>query len=54
MCMPSITLAKFSIVFVWVIRYFPSSILMLLAPSLKGIVVFRDVSASNDCHHAVA
>jgi hypothetical protein len=42
MCMPSITLAKFSVFFVWIIRYFPPSILMLLAPSLKGVVVFRD------------
>jgi hypothetical protein len=41
MCMPSITLAKFSIVFVWMIRYCPPSILMILAPSLKGVVVFR-------------
>jgi hypothetical protein len=47
--MPTITLAKFSVFFVWVIRYLPPSILMLLAPSLKGVVVFRNVS-SNDCH----
>ena len=52
MCMPSITLAKFSMFFVWMIRYFPPSILMLLAPSLKGIVIFRGVS-SNYCHHTV-
>jgi hypothetical protein len=53
MCMPTITLAKFSVFFVWMIRYFPPSILMLLAPSLKGVVVFRRVS-SNDRHHTVA
>ena len=53
MCMPTITLAKFSVFFVWMIRYFPPSLLMLLAPSLKGVVVFRTVS-SNDCHQTVA
>jgi hypothetical protein len=53
MCMPSITLAKFSVFFVWIIRYFPPSILMILAPSLKGVVVFRNVSL-NSCHHTVA
>ncbi|KAI0277339.1 cytochrome P450 [Russula aff. rugulosa BPL654] len=42
MCMPTITLAKFSVFFVWIIRYFPPSILMLLAPSLKGVVIFRN------------
>jgi hypothetical protein len=42
-CMATITLAKFSVFFVWMIRYFPPTILMLLAPSLKGLVVFRRV-----------
>ncbi len=51
-CMPSITLAKFSVIFVWIIRYFPPSILMILAPSLKGLVVLRRVSLI-DCHHTV-
>jgi hypothetical protein len=51
--MPTVTLAKFSVFFVWMIRYFPPSILTLLAPSLKGVVVFRHVS-SNDRHHTVA
>jgi hypothetical protein len=41
--MATITLAKFSVVFVWMVRYFPPSILMLLAPSLKGLVVYRRV-----------
>ncbi|KAI0277337.1 cytochrome P450 [Russula aff. rugulosa BPL654] len=40
-CMATITLAKFSVLFVWMIRYFPPSILMFLAPSLKGLVVYR-------------
>ncbi|KAF8464952.1 putative cytochrome P450 [Russula ochroleuca] len=39
--MPTVTLAKFSSVFVWMIRHCPPSILMILAPSLKGVVVFR-------------
>jgi hypothetical protein len=42
-CMATITLAKFSVFFVWTIRYFPPTILMLLAPSLKGLVVYRRV-----------
>ena len=42
-CMATITLAKFSLLFVWMIRYFPPSILTLLAPSLKGLVVYRKV-----------
>jgi hypothetical protein len=42
-CMATITLAKFSVFFVWMIRYFPPSILMFLAPSLKGLVVYRRV-----------
>jgi hypothetical protein len=49
--MPTVTLAKFSAVFVWFIRHFPPSILMVLTPSLKGLVVFRRVSLNN-CHHA--
>ncbi|KAI0277342.1 cytochrome P450 [Russula aff. rugulosa BPL654] len=39
--MPAITLLKFSVFFVWIIRYFPPSILVLLAPSLKGVVIFK-------------
>ena len=46
-CMATITLAKFSMFFVWMIRYFPPSILMLLAPSLKGLVVYRRVRLNN-------
>ena len=49
---PTITLGRFSVVFIWIVRYFPPSILMLLAPSLKGLVVFRRVSL-HDCHHVV-
>jgi hypothetical protein len=49
-CTPTITLAKFSIVFVWILRYFPPSVLMALAPSMKGLVIFRGVSL-NDYHH---
>ncbi|KAF8488484.1 putative P450 monooxygenase [Russula emetica] len=41
MCVPSVTMAKHSIVFLWIVRYFPPSILMHLAPTLKGVVVFR-------------
>jgi len=51
MCVPSVTMAKHSLVFLWIVRYFPPSILMLLAPTLKGIVVFRRVRL-NDSHHA--
>ncbi len=52
-CIPSVTMAKHSLLFLWIVRYFPPSILTLLAPSLKGLVVFRRVSL-NDCHHAQA
>ena len=40
----TVTMAKFSVVIVWFIRHFPPSILTVLAPSLKGLVVFRNVS----------
>jgi len=41
MCMPTVTMAKHSLLFLWIVRYFPPPILTLLAPSLKGLVVFR-------------
>jgi len=44
--LPAITLTRFSPVFTWIVRYFPPSILMLLAPSLKGHAVFRRALAS--------
>jgi hypothetical protein len=44
---PTITLGKFSAVFVWFMHYFPPSVLMPLAPSLKGLVGFRDVSVND-------
>lgn len=44
--------AKFSVVFICIIRYLPPSILMTLVPSLKGLVVFRRVSL-NVHRHAV-
>ncbi len=44
MCMPTVTVAKHSLVFLWIVRYLPPSVLTLLAPSLKGLVVFRKVS----------
>ena len=44
LCLPTVTMAKHSLLFLWIVRYFPPSILMLLAPSLKGLVVFRKVS----------
>src|SRR5258707_2433286 len=47
MGLPTFTLGKFSVLFIWVIRYFPPSILMLLAPSLKGAVVFKVVSTND-------
>jgi hypothetical protein len=50
--MPYVTLSKFSIVFIWILRYLPPSILMVLNPSLKGLVVFRTVCLG-DFHHAV-
>ena len=53
MGLPIFTLAKFSVLVIWIVRYFPPSILMLLAPSLKGVVVFREVS-TNGWHHTVA
>jgi hypothetical protein len=50
MCVPSVTMAKHLLVFLWVVRYFPPSILMLLAPTLKGVVVFRRVSLNVSYH----
>ena len=54
MCMPTVTMAKHSLLFLWIVRYLPPSILMLLAPSLKGLVVFRKVSLNDvimlGCH----
>jgi hypothetical protein len=52
MGLPIFTLAKFSVFVIWIVRYFPPSIVMFLAPSLKGAVVFKEVS-SNNCHHTV-
>jgi len=42
--MPAIMMGRFSAFFVWIVHYFPPSILMLLAPSLKGLTVFKWVS----------
>jgi hypothetical protein len=39
--MATITLAKFSVFFVWMIRYFPPTILILT--TMKGLVVYRRV-----------
>jgi hypothetical protein len=54
MCMPTVTIAKHSLLFLWIVRYFPPSILTLLAPSLKALVVFRNVSLNDvitpSCH----
>jgi cytochrome P450 len=41
MCMPTMTLAKFSVVFTWIVHYVPPSILMALTPSLKGLLAFK-------------
>ncbi|KAF8506105.1 cytochrome P450, partial [Russula emetica] len=41
MSFPTVTMAKHSLLFLWIVRYFPPSILTLLAPSLKGLVAFR-------------
>ena len=43
-CIPTVTMAKHSLLFLWIVRYSPPSILTLLAPSLKGLMVFRKVS----------
>jgi hypothetical protein len=42
--LPTVTLKKFSAVFVWLMRNFPPSILMHISPSLKGLVIFNGVS----------
>jgi len=39
---PTITVAKFSVVVVWFMHYFPASVLMRVAPSLKGLVILRN------------
>ena len=51
MGLPVITLGRFSTTFFRIFRYFPPSILMLV-PSLKGLMVFEHVSL-NGCHHVV-
>jgi hypothetical protein len=54
MCIPTVTMAKHSLLFLWFVRYFPPSVLKLLAPSLKGLVVFRKVGLHDvitlSCH----
>ncbi|KAF8488488.1 cytochrome P450 [Russula emetica] len=37
-CMPSLTIAKFFPVYLWIIRYFPASILIYLDPTLKAVM----------------
>ncbi|KAI0306858.1 putative P450 monooxygenase [Multifurca ochricompacta] len=39
--MPAVTLRKFSKVFVWILRNFPPSLLMVISPTLKGYMIFR-------------
>ncbi len=51
-CSPAVMIGRFSAFFVWLFRYFPPSILKLLAPSLKGLMVLRGVSR-NGCDHTV-
>jgi hypothetical protein len=50
MFLPVITLGRFSSVFIWIVRYFPPPILMLVAPSLKGLMVFKVVSSNGSRH----
>jgi hypothetical protein len=46
--MPTIALRKFSSVFVWVLRNFPVSILVVISPdSMKGSIVFKNVSLTS-------
>lgn len=42
--MPTVTLAKFSAVFVWLIHNCPDWLLRLTSPRLNGVVIFRKVS----------
>lgn len=42
--MPTVTLAKFSAVFVWIIHNFPEWLLKITSPRLNGVVIFRKVS----------
>ena len=51
--MPFVALASSSAVFTWIIRYFSSSILLLLFPKLKGLAGFKRVSLNVICHHAI-
>jgi len=44
--MPTVTLAKFSAVFVWIIHNFPDWLLKLTSPRLNGVVVFRKTLAA--------
>ena len=45
--MPTVTLAKFSAVFVWIIHNFPDWLLKITSPRLNGVVVFRKVSLND-------
>ncbi len=41
---PTVTLAKFSAVFVWIIHNFPDWLLKITSPRLNGVVLFRKAS----------
>jgi len=51
--MPTVTLAKFSALFLWFVRNFPYRILKIFSPSMKGLVVFKEVSL-DDIFHLVS
>lgn len=42
--MSTLTLRKFSIVFVWLVHNFPYSLLARISPALRGLITFRTVS----------
>ncbi|KAH9960412.1 cytochrome P450 [Russula dissimulans] len=40
--MPTVTLAKYSAPFLWIVRNFPYKILKIISPTMKGLVAFKE------------
>jgi len=40
--MPTVTLAKFSALFLWIVRNFPYNVLKIISPTMKGLVAFKE------------
>jgi len=40
--MPTVSLAKYSVPFLWFVRNFPYGLLKIISPTMKGLVVFKE------------